>query len=132
MRGGGVDVFKDLHNFFNSRIMDGINWPFGKANTVTLAPAGTGAAAATITDNFTYINLGTFSANTTLTITASAEMRIGARVLVQGLVDGTNRTLTYAGDALGVAQTFTASKTRAVEMIWNGTKFVVISSLQLD
>ena len=112
--------------------MDGINWPSGKATSITLAPAATGAAAVTISDNFTFVNLGTFSAATTLTVTASAETRVGARVLVQGLVDGTNRVLTYAGDALGVAQTFTASKTRAVEMIWNGTKFVVISSLQLD
>jgi hypothetical protein len=112
--------------------MDGVNFPFGKASSVTLAPLATGAAAATISDNMTFINLGTFSANTTLTLTASAETRVGARVLVQGLVDGTNRTLTYAGDALGFAQTFTASKTRAVEMVWNGSKFVVISSLQLD
>jgi hypothetical protein len=111
---------------------DGLLFPFAKATTETLAPLATGAAAVTIADNFTFVNLGTFSAATTLTVTAGAEIRVGARVVVQGLVDGTNRVLTYAGDALGVAQTFTASKTRAVEMVWNGSKFIVISSLQLD
>jgi hypothetical protein len=112
--------------------MDGLNWPFGRAHSQTLAPLATGVAAATINDNFTFINLGTFSANTTLTLTAGAETRVGARVLVQGLVDGTNRTLTFAGDTTVVAQTFTASKTRVVELVWNGSKFVGVSSMQID
>ncbi len=112
--------------------MDGVNFPFGKATSTTLAPAGTGAAAATISDNFTFLNLGTFSAATTLTLTASSEIRVGARVLIQGLVDGTNRVLTFAGDTLLAAQTFTASKTRVVELVWNGSKFVGVSTMQLD
>ena len=112
--------------------MDGINFPFGEATTSTLAPLATGAAAVTIQDNFTFVSLGTFSAATTLTITAHAEIRVGARVLVQGLVDGTNRVLSFAGDAMAAATTFTASKTRTVELIWNGSKFVGVGTMQID
>ncbi len=111
--------------------MDGVNFPFGKATSVTLAPLATGAAAATISDNFTFIELGTLGAATTLTLTASAEIRVGARVVVKALSDGTARTVTFAGDCTSATMAGVISKTKTKELVWNGSKFIGLNE-QID
>lgn len=110
--------------------MDGVNFPFAKATLLTPTVAA-GAAAVTLSDNFTYVDLGELAANTTLTITASSETRVGAMVLVKALSDGTARSLTFAGDAKAIAISGTISKTKTKLLVYDGADFVGINE-QID
>lgn len=102
--------------------MNGLLFPFAAATVVTPTIAA-GATTVTVQDNMTVINCGTLDAALTLTLTAHAEIRIGAFVYVKYTSDGTARNLTFAGDAAAIAITGTISKTKTKLLMWNGTKF---------
>lgn len=111
--------------------MDGINFPFALATEVTPTIAA-GAATVTVQDNMTIIKTGALDAALTLTLTAHAEIRVGAQVLVVATSDGTGRNVTFAGDATAIAISGTANKTKTKLLMWDGTKFRGIAGEQVD
>lgn len=107
-------------------------FPFsGNADHQTPTPAA-GAAAVTVYDNVTIVDVGTLDAALTLTVTADAEIRIGAVLVVKAASDGTGRNVTFAGDALGIAISGTANKTKTKLFVWDGTNFLGISGEQIN
>lgn len=111
--------------------MDNLLFPFAKATETTLTIAA-GAASVTVNDNMTILKTGTLDANLALTITAHAEVRVGAIVIVKATSDGTARNVTFAGDAQAAAISGTINKTKTKLLVWDGSKFVGISGEQID
>lgn len=103
-------------------------YPYGYRKAVTL----TNAASITIDPSNTTLTYAIVSVAqaTTLNATVSKSM-VGDVIYLQVTADGTNRELTFTGNMVGVAYTVTAGKQVLLEFIFNGSKFVNASVIQV-
>lgn len=100
--------------------MPDVKYPFGTAQDVTIA--ATGATAVTISDVAYNSVIPTLTGNATLTVTADAELKAGARLSLVIKTTATE-TFTFAGDIVAPVVTGVAGKTWAQAFVYNGTKF---------
>ena len=100
-----------------------ISFPFGDAAEIALT--ATGAQALTINEQVTRVDGVTVSAtgNRTLNLTIGAEVRKGARIILEAKTDGTETTIFGTG-ITGVTITGVTGKTKVTEFVYNGTAFV--------
>lgn len=104
-------------------------WPYGYRQLITL----TGATTITVTTNNYTLTYATFSvaANTALTATVANSI-VGDMIWLEVTADGTNRVLTFTGNITATAYTVTANKTVLLGFVFNGTKFIGASVLQVN
>lgn len=76
--------------------------------------------------------IATLTGNVTLTGAADAQLTKGAIVIVKVTADTSNRTITFSTGIAGANIIITASTTRYIVMIYDGTNFVVANQLQAD
>ena len=103
--------------------MTDIKHPFGAADSQAMTAVGT--QAFTITDNMTVIDGATVEAtgNRTIDITASAELKAGARLLVKNKTNATE-TLTHGTNITAPIITGFAGKTTTQGFTFDGTTFL--------
>lgn len=105
-------------------------WPFGEATKET--PAYAAAVEVTLKNRMTIIEPSQLSGNMTLTLTKSAEQRVGDMVVLKIATAGT-QTLTLAGDVVAPNFSGVAGKTKVQKLIFDGTNFVAESvAFQID
>lgn len=110
--------------------MEKIRFPFGKADQVAV----TGAASMTteISNTLTHITISTLAQDSTLNLTAVADLPVGARVLIRAGSDGTARALTPGTGMEGPVVAGTISKANIIECEYDGSNFVVLSARLLS
>lgn len=111
--------------------MSTINFPFGEIATESIAAATT-TATITIAANETIITTETMTANCTLNLTVSSQVKAGAKLLV---IFKSNATETFAFGTAIEAPTITgvAGKTQTQGFIYNGTNFYPMGAkIQVD
>lgn len=100
-----------------------IKFPFGPADTKTLTADG--AQALTIDNMLTIVDGVTTQAtgNRTIDLTLDANLEAGARLVCKLKTNGTETT-TFGTGMTGATLTGAAGKTKNVEFVFDGTKFV--------
>ncbi len=75
----------------------------------------------------TIVDLGTLSAAATLTLTAGANLGVGAKVVVKSTSDSSARNVTVKKDASTTVGTIsgTASTTVAKIVVWDGSSWIL-------
>lgn len=107
-----------------------IKYPFGAA---TKAAVTSGATMALTVDNpVTYATISEMAAAGTLNLTVNEEMPVGAILYVRVSADSTNRTLTLGTGMTANAFTVTASKAFLLTYVFDGSKYIAQSTLQLN
>lgn len=108
-----------------------VQYPFGAASfpAVTVTSKVT-AQAISINNTLTYIDLGTIDTNKVLTVSAASNYAIqkGAMLYIKATSDATARSLTPSTGFTGVALSGTISKTKVMQFIYDGTKFIECST----
>jgi hypothetical protein len=107
-----------------------IHFPQGKADVQVVASGA--AIPVTITNMLTLLTIAQMTAAGTLNLTNSAELRVGARLLIKVSVDATGRTLTLGTGLSGNAIAMTASKSYLIEYFYDGTNFVHVGTQILN
>ena len=108
--------------------MAGINFPFGIMD-VPAQPVTTGAAAYTITNAFTYINLAGLTGAVTLNLTLDGKLLTGSRIFIRVLQGGTGQNVVlgtgFASGLLAAVQTLTGvlNNENTIECVYDGTSF---------
>lgn len=104
-------------------------YPYGFRKAVTL----TNAAAITIDARNTTLTYAKVSIAQATTLDANvANSIVGDVIYLEVTADTTNRVITYTGNITGVAYTVTASKTVLLGFVYNGSKFIAASVLQVN
>ena len=104
-----------------------VRYPFGAADVQNIAAAA--VMAATIKNSQTQLNIGELGAAGTLNLTLHPELSVGDELVIKVSADGTNRVLTLGTGITGNAITVTADKTFIITAKFDGTAFIVVSSL---
>lgn len=80
-----------------------IKWPIGLADVKTFAP---GAAVVLTAENMLnyFVASAAMAADMTVNIAIDGQLELGARVVMRAASDGTARTVTPTGNAIGPAQ----------------------------
>jgi len=111
--------------------MSEIKWPFGDADVQS--PAYATPLAVTITDQMTILKPAAMSGALTINLTISAEVKIGAKLVLRALSDGTARTVTFGTGFQSGTMAGVISKTKAIEFTYDGTYFIPSSNgIQID
>lgn len=109
-----------------------VKFPFGVATTEVMAATGT--TAITIENNLTIVDGVTNAAseNRTINLTIASDITSGARLFVKLKTAGTETT-TFGTGMSGATLTGGAGKTKCVEFIYDGSKFVEAGTpVQID
>lgn len=108
-----------------------INKPFGSAGTLTIA--ATGATAATISNDVTYVSsLPTLTGNATLNLTLSSELQAGAMLHLKVKTTATE-TFTFGTGIDAPVVTGVAGKTWTQSFWYDGTIFLPCGAkIQID
>lgn len=115
--------------------MAGINFPFGIAD-LPAQPVTTGAAAYTITNALTYINLSGLTGTVTINLTLDGKLLIGSRIWIRVLQGGTAQNVVlgtgFASGLLAAIQTLTGviSNENVIECVYDGTSFRPVNAWQ--
>lgn len=101
-------------------------YPGTEISVISIDDAAAMAPAVDTWNDKTIYAIAALGQNSELTLTADAEIRVGARVLVY-CDDCNNFKITFAGDAAGVRPIGGSNgKFEYVELEWNGTAFVAV------
>jgi len=116
-----------------------VKWPYGKADfqTPTVTTKVT-AQTFTVTNNFTYVDLGTIDTNKVMTATigkaniygTTVKPDKGAILVVHAICDGTARTIASSTGLSCSTVTLTASKEQTITYVYNGTALIGISTVK--
>lgn len=111
--------------------MPELNYPFGAADTITIAATGT--TAETITNRVSYAStLTTLTGNATLDLTLSAELKAGAMLHLKVKTTG-SETFTFGTGIDGPVVTGSAGKTWCQSFWYDGTIFLPCGAkIQID
>lgn len=97
-------------------------WPTGKSTTITITAAG-GTQSYTISNDMNHVaSIPTLTANLTISVTASSQLKPGAQIILVIKTNSTETT-TFAGSIVGPVVTGVAGKTWSQAFLYNGTKF---------
>lgn len=114
--------------FLATEIKAQVQWPAAKATSITIATSGT--TALTISNNMNYVaSVPTLTADITLSLTPTSNLRAGAMVLVAIKTTSTEVT-TFAGSIQSSTVAGAAGKTWTQGFIYNGTKFYPVGTKQ--
>jgi hypothetical protein len=105
-------------------------WPFGEADVQNIADAAT--MAVTINNRFTIVNIDEMAQAGTLDLTINGDLPAGAILLVKAKSDGTARTLTFGTGMTGTSVAGVISKTKYITCMYDGSKFIHVTSQQVD
>ena len=109
-----------------------IRFPFADADIVALT--ATGAQALKIVNDMTIVDGVTTEAtgNRTLNLTIDPLVTVGARIFIKSKTNGTETTIFGTGMS-GATITGVAGKTKCVEFVYDGSKFVEAGTpVQID
>ena len=106
--------------------MPKIKWPFGPADSKTVADSAT--IAVDIDNQLTFLAIDTMAQNSTLNLTVDAEVTAGARLVITAGSDATARSLTPGTGMTGTAVSGTISKSNVIDCEYDGSTFVVKSA----
>lgn len=109
-----------------------VRFPFADADVIALS--ATGAQAISIVNDMTIIDGVTTegTGNRTLNLTIDALVTIGARIFLKAKTNGTETTIFGTGMS-GATITGVAGKTKCVEFVYDGSKFVEAGTpVQID
>ncbi len=96
-------------------------WPYG--NATALSPGVGGTTAITVSNNMNYVaSIPTLTANLTLSVTASSQLKPGA-VMLLTIKTTSLETVTFTGALAAPTVTGATLKTWSQAYIYNGTKF---------
>ena len=107
-----------------------ISYPFGELDKQSKAYAAT--IALTIKNQKTQVEVAELTGDLTLTATAASDLRAGAELLVKLKSDTTARAATLSTGFLGTSVAGTISKTKVAKFEYDGSKFVHVSTQQVD
>lgn len=97
-------------------------WPSGRATNISITAAG-GTQSYTISNNMNYVGtVPTLTANLTVSVTASSQLKAGAQILLTIKTNG-SETTTFSGSIVGPVVTGSAGKTWSQAFLYNGTNF---------
>lgn len=98
-----------------------IQWPTGASTPITVAVTGT--TSVTISNKMNHVaSIPTLTANITLSVTASSQLKAGAIMMV-AIKTTSTETTTFAGNIVAPVVTGAAGKTWSQSFIFNGTNF---------
>lgn len=107
----------------------GDKYVYGFRKSITL----TGSATITVTTDNTTLTYATLSIAQNAAVSATvANSIIGDMLFIQVTADGTNRVLTFMGNITATAYTVTASKTVLLGFVYNGSKYIGSTVLQVN
>lgn len=108
-----------------------VKYPFGAADTLTIAATGT--TAATITNQVTYVSdLPTLTGNATLDLTVDSEVIAGAMIHLKVKTTATE-TFTFGTGCDAPVVTGVAGKTWTQSLWYDGTTFLPCGAkIQID
>lgn len=111
--------------------MNGVRYPFGKAEMLTVAPAAT--VPVTVTDQCAYIKFsGNLTAATALNVTPSGVLD-GGVLYVEIPCGATAYDLTpSSGTVTGTAITGVINKTKVAQYVFANGKYVHVSTQQIN
>lgn len=96
-------------------------WPYGASTA--LSPGVGGTTAITVSNNMNHVaSIPTLTANLTLSITVSSQLKAGAQIML-AIKTTSTETTTFAGSIIGPVVTGVAGKTWAQAFVYNGTNF---------
>lgn len=107
-------------------------WPYGSATAITI-PASAGTLAVTASNNMLYVSsVPTITANLTVSVTASSQLKAGAILHLAVATSGTETTV-FTGAIQSTTVTGVAGKTWTQGFIYNGTKYYPMGAkIQID
>lgn len=109
-----------------------IKFPFGNATTHT-SDGDTIAVALTPANSVDYFTITNKTMDAALTVNLNVtKAKTGHILYIEVTADGTNRNLTFGTGMTGTVLTVSASKTFIVMAVFNGTKYVVVSTKQMN
>lgn len=111
--------------------MSNIKFPAGNAKVVVMTDAATSTIA--IDDTFTIVDItgGLSQAVTGLSLTASVNLQVGAKIVLDLLQGATGRNVAFgsAGDTITAPNlTGVANDRDVLELIWNGSDWVAVGA----
>lgn len=109
-----------------------VRFPFADADVIALS--ATGAQAISIVNDMTIIDGVTTegTGNRTLNLTIDGLVTVGARIFLKAKTNGTETTIFGTGMS-GATITGVAGKTKCVEFVYDGSKFVEAGTpVQID
>lgn len=122
----GLELVSPANASLEVAAVDKFSYGYRKAVTLT------NAASITLDPSNTTLTYAIVSIAQATTINAiNTKSVVGDVIYLQVTADGTNRVLTFTGNMVGVAYTVTASKQVLLEFIYNGSKFVNASVIQV-
>lgn len=111
----------------NAQTTKVINYPFGAAQTLTCAVSGTASVA--VSNQMAIMTAPTLTAATTISVTASSNLKAGAFMLVAVKTTSTEVT-TFAGAVVSPTVAGVVGKTWTQGFIYNGTYFYPVGVKQ--
>ncbi len=87
---------------------------------------------ATILAQTTLIEVAEMNNNATLNLDVHSQVQIGATLIVMAKSDATGRNITLGTGFLGTSISGTAAKTKVAMFFYDGSKFIHISTNQVD
>lgn len=109
--------------------MEKILWPFGEADV--LSPAYAASVAIEIDNNMTIIVAPALTGAIEFDLSAHAELRPGAIVVINVDQGATGRDVTFGSEVVGAGITGVANDKDTVTLQWTGSKFRVISNIKI-
>jgi hypothetical protein len=107
-----------------------ISYPFGNVDAKVIDYSAT--INIEVENQKTIVAIGELSGALTLTAEASAELKVGAELIVKLKSDGTARDTTLSTGFEGTTVAGVISKTKVACFVYDGTNFVHISTNQVD
>lgn len=110
-----------------------VKYPFGAATFSTLT-VNNDTLTPSISNSLTYLTTSdTLIANTVIYATISSSVKAGADLYLRSLNGATVRTITFKSTYFqSPVITQVANKTKLIHFIYDGSKFVYVSSFQID
>lgn len=102
--------------------VDTIRYPFGSATSLT--PSYDDTLAVSVTNTFVYIKPATLTGNTRIDLTIASDIKVGAFLMVEMTSDTTGRNTVFGNGFTCPTLSGTASKTKAVLFVFNGTSYI--------
>lgn len=104
-------------------------YAYGFRKAVTL----TSSTAITVSPGNYTLTFAALAIDTAAAINATVTNSIvGDRIILKATADASNRTIDFTGNMVAVDDSVLATKTKVFEFIYDGTRFIQLSEIQID
>lgn len=110
-----------------------VRWPFGAANEITVTVNDTIEVGTNLSRGINYIDMSTDTNIVLNATTIDTEVKIGDLLILEATEAGVDAdTINYGTNITGLYDAIPSDKTRIITFIYNGSKFVKVSTTQID